>query len=79
MRENEDLAEVISEILIQMHGLEARMARIDKRMEFTIKRMVKAESRLEVLDKISNELDFFKREQLSLNEKFVDYMMKKPL
>jgi hypothetical protein len=52
---------------------------MDKRIEFTVKRMVKAKNRLDALDKIYDDLQNFKREQSNLNRKFIDYMTKKSL
>lgn len=57
-RDYRDYDEVISEMLIQLAKIEqsrkkenARMEAFDKRMELTIKRMVKVESRLEGSEK----------------------------
>ena len=43
--------EVISEMLIGLEQIHARGEKLNKRLDLTIKRMVKAESRLEDVDK----------------------------
>lgn len=42
---------VISEMLIELEQIHARGEKLNKRLDLTIKRMVKAESRLEDVDK----------------------------
>lgn len=56
--------EVISDMLIQLAGIEAslqkqnsRMEAFDKRMDITIRRMVKAETRLEQQEKRMEQFD----------------------
>ena len=63
--------------MIHIEGLEERLTRMNKRMELTIRRMVKAESQLNLLNKADDEMKDFRREQLILNKKIVDYMNKK--
>ncbi len=50
--------EIISDMLIELHQLhrkgieqDERNAKFDKRLNFTVKRMVKAENRMELFDK----------------------------
>jgi hypothetical protein len=72
--------EGISDMLIQLDGIEKRMQKADRRMDLTIRRMVKAETRLELVDKklsqsIKDQMEF-SRMQSSVNAYFLDFIKK---
>jgi hypothetical protein len=93
--------EVIADMLIQLADIEqrrikhdVRLAKFDRRVELTIKRMVSAETRLERLEKISEKrAELAERNAMILNEKleaslkaqakvnkyFLDFIKKNPL
>ena len=70
--------EVISDMLIQLDGIERRMTKADKRLDLSIRRLVKADSRLELVDKkldqsIKNQKEFSKM-QSQVNEYFLRFI-----
>lgn len=79
--------EIISDILIELHQLhrkgieqDERNAKFDKRLDLTIKRMVKAENRMELFDKKLEqsiiELKEFRKEQNEINKYFLKEIRK---
>lgn len=80
--------EVISDMLIQLdkhaallNKIELRMEKADKRMDFTIKRLVKSEERMELFDqKLEQSIrdqNEFSRMQSKLNKFFLDFIEKR--
>ena len=78
MERNHD--EVISDMLIQLDHIERRMAKADKRMDLSIKRLVKGEHRMELFDRkleqsIRDQREFSKT-QSQMNKYFLDFIKK---
>lgn len=84
-----DYDEVISDILIQLAAIEQnrereneRVESLTKRMNLTVKRVVKVELRLEELEKqvsaIYKTQKRFIDEQAGLNRDFLDFMKRNP-
>ncbi len=89
--------EIIADMLIQLANIEIRreaedrrMEAFDKRLELTMRRMVRVESRLEAhdkkidlldrkLDKSIESLKEFAHMQSELNKYFLDYIKKNPI
>ncbi|MBN8577052.1 MAG: hypothetical protein J0L66_08915 [Cytophagales bacterium] len=80
-----DYDEIISDILIQLASFELRSKRehervesLTKRMDLTVKRMVKIESRMEeLLKQLNSSINTqskFEDEQTRLNKEFVDFI-----
>jgi hypothetical protein len=70
--------EVISDMLIQLDRIERRMQKADRRMDLTIKRMVKTETRMELFDKklnqsIKDQMEY-SRTQAAMNEYFLNFI-----
>jgi hypothetical protein len=71
-------AEVISDMLIQLDGMERRMEKADKRNDLTIRRLVKAENRMELFDqkleKSVEDQKEFSRTQSEINQYFLNFI-----
>ena len=80
---NRNYDEILAEMLIQLDLIEQRMQKADKRMDLTIKRLVRVENRLEAFDKkIDQSLKDqreFSRMQSRVNKYFLDFIKKNPL
>lgn len=70
--------EVISDMLIQLDRIERRMDKADKRMDLTLKSLVKAENRMELFDKkldrsVKDQMGF-SRMQSEVNRYFLNFI-----
>ena len=70
--------EVNSDMLIQLGSIERRMQKADRWMDMTIRCMVKAETRIELVDKklsqsLKDQMEF-SRMQSSVNAYFLDFI-----